>query len=209
MSGFHDILFPIKIARGAVGGPARNTSVKTNTSGKETRNSGLYNSRRQYDISSKGSSLDELAQITSFFEARRGRLFAFRFKDPMDNTSCQPSGIPSAMDQEIGIGDGVKTSFQLVKRYGDDKGEYVRRITKPALNTIMVAVAGVLKSNSDYSVDYQTGIVTFNVAPANGTIISAGFEFDIPVRFDNDQLDFSLDGFGAGHLSTISLIEVL
>ena len=209
MSGFHDILFPIKMARGATGGPVRSTSVKTSASGKEARNTALYNSRRRYEISSKGSNIDELSEIIDFFEARMGRLYAFRFKDPLDNKSCAPSSVPSGMDQEIGTSDGAETAFQLVKKYGDAKGEYVRKITKPVLNSVIVSIDGLTISPTEYTVDYQTGSLTFNAAPTSGATIKAGYQFDIPVRFDNDALDFALDGFGAGHLSSIALLEVI
>lgn len=209
MTNFHDILFPMKLARGAVGGPIRNTDVQTNLAGHETRNSAFYGSRRRYEISSKGSNFDELAQITNFFEARMGRLYGFRFRDPMDNKSCAPSMDPSALDQNVGIGDGVKANFQLIKYYGDTKGQYLRQITKPVPQSILIAVDGVTLAQNAYNVDFETGIISINSPPALGKIISAGFIFDTPVRFDNDNLEFALDGFNAGHLTIITLLEVI
>lgn len=209
MSEFHDILFPIKIARGAIGGPIRATSIKTNGAGKEVRNSALYNSRRRYEISSKGSNIDELSEILEFYEARMGRLHSFRFRDPMDNKSCAPSKMPNALDQIIATGDGVKTQFQLVKKYGDSKGDYIRNITKPVLNSVQIAINGTTRPQAEYSIDYLTGVIEFFSAPNDGEIVSAGYAFDTKVRFDNESLDFALDGFGTGQLTSISLIEVL
>jgi uncharacterized protein (TIGR02217 family) len=209
MSDFHDILFPIKIARGAVGGPMRATSIKTNGVGKEVRNTPFYNSRRRWEIASKGSNIDELSEIIDFYEARMGRLFGFRFRDPMDSKSCSPKTNPSVIDQEIGIGDGTKKDFQLIKKYGDAKGQYLRKITKPVANSVLIAIDGIARPHSEYAINYLTGIISFSTAPASAAAISAGFMFDTPVRFDNDSLDFELDGFGTGQTNTIILIEVL
>jgi uncharacterized protein (TIGR02217 family) len=208
VSGFHDISFPAKIARGAVGGPQRQTFIATKANGIEVRNVALLHSKRRWEIATAGSSLDELHALLNFFEARMGSLFAFRFCDPIDFKSCLPSASPSFLDQIIGTGNATKTVFQLIKTYGDNVNQYTRPITLPVINTIQIGVAGVLRSPNTYSVDYQTGEVTFNAAPANGAAISAGFAFDNMVRFDNDALEMALDGANTGRINSISLVEV-
>lgn len=209
MSGFHDISFPAKIARGALGGPHRQTNVQTRANGIEARNIALLHSRRRWEIATAGSSLDELHELTAFFEARMGRAYAFRFSDPLDHKSCLPSANPSFSDQIIGTGNGTTTIFKLVKKYGDSANGYFRPIKLPILNSVQIGVAGILRAANTYSVNYQTGEITFNVAPINGAIISAGFAFDNMVRFDIDALEMSLDSTSTGRITSIALIEVI
>jgi uncharacterized protein (TIGR02217 family) len=208
MSAFHDVSFPLKLARGAVGGPERFTDIFELGDGREARNSAFANSRRRWEVGSAIRTLDELALITAFFEARRGRLHAFRFRDPADHKSCAPSAIISPIDQLIGIGDGTTQSFQLSKLYGDSAGSYVRTIAKPVLGSVRIAKAGTELAASAFSVDNVTGLVTLTQAPATGAHIRAGFSFDTPARFDADRLDVALDAFDAGRVLTLALVEV-
>lgn len=206
---FHDILFPMRLARGAIGGPLRRTNIYQRKNGQEVRIANNSKSLRQWQISSKNSNLDDLAFIVAFFEARMGKLYSFRFNDPFDNKSCAPSLTPTAFDQKIGTGDGVKKDFQLIKNYGDSANNYARIIDKPILNSVLVAIGNTQALSSAFSVNYQTGIVSFLTAPAAGQAISAGFKFDTKVRFDNEQLELSLDGQGSGHIADIILKEVI
>lgn len=205
---FHDISFPMRIARGAIGGPVRRTNIATRKNGKEIRISSNANSLRHWQISSKNADLNDLAQVVDFYEARMGRLYAFRFRDPFDNKSCAPNNIPNHNDQKIGVGDGVNKSFQIVKNYGDEANIYARKISKPVLGSVLIAMDGVLKT-SGFSIDYLTGILNFTNAPNTGQIITAGFEFDCVARFDNEQLELSLDGQTNGHIADILINEVL
>jgi uncharacterized protein (TIGR02217 family) len=150
---------------------------------------------------------DDLAAVVAFFEARNGRLYGFRWKDWGDYKSCLPSGTPSASDQAIGTGDGMTTAFQLAKAYISGAQSWTRSITKPVAGTATVSIDGVVQA-SDWSVDTTTGLVTFATAPANGATITAGFEFDVPVRFDTDQLDVTHDIERLGSITSIPLIEV-
>jgi uncharacterized protein (TIGR02217 family) len=208
MSGFHNVSFPLRMARGAVGGPERATEIFQLGDGREARNSALAGSRRRWEIGSAIRSLDELALVTAFFEARRGRLYAFRFRDPADFKSCPPSATPSPQDQVIGMGDGTKTVFQLSKTYGDVAGSYQRPITKPVAASVRVAKGTIEVGSNGFSLDANTGVVTFASAPANGVEVRAGFVFDTPARFDADRLDVALDAFDAGRVVSLSLVEV-
>jgi uncharacterized protein (TIGR02217 family) len=208
MSAFHNVSFPLKLARGAVGGPGRITEVFELGDGREARNTSFSASRRRWEVGSAIRSLDELAQITAFFEARRGKLHGFRFRDPADHKSCLPSAAVTPLDQILGVGDGVRTAFQLIKTYGDDAGSYERLITKPIPASVRIANAGVEVPISGFSVDGATGIVTFASAPTSGTQLRAGFSFDTPARFDADHLDVALDGFDAGRVVSLSLVEI-
>lgn len=204
---FHEVRFPDNISRGARGGPERRTQIVELASGDEERNASWANSRRRYDVSYGIRRADDLAAAVAFFEARNGRLYGFRFKDWADHRSCLPSRAPSPMDQHIGVGDGVTTSFQLVKRYASGGLSWVRTITKPVAGTVQIALNGAPQS-SGWSVDHQTGLISFDTAPSNGIAITAGFEFDVPVRFDTDALDVTLDIERLGSITSIPLLEI-
>ena len=204
---FHEVRFPDNISRGARGGPERRTQIVELASGDEERNASWANSRRRYDAAYGIRRADDLAAVVAFFEARNGRLYGFRWKDWADFKSCLPSKTPAATDQAIGTGDGATTDFQLVKVYTSGAQTWTRMITKPVAGTVLVAVDGT-EQTSGWSVDTTTGIVSFTTAPTAGAAITAGFEFDVPVRFDTDTLDVTLDIERLGSITSIPLIEV-
>lgn len=207
LPAFHDVPFPISIALGATGGPERRTEVVTLASGKEVRNSRWADSRRRYDVGSGMRTADDLSLVIAFFEERRGRLHGFRFRDRADFKSCLPSAVPSATDQRIGTGDGMTRTFPLSKTYGSALNPYVRRIEKPVSGSVLVAIGG---TPAAAVVDPAAGTVTFAEAdtPPAGAAISAGFLFDVPVRFDTDRLDIDLSAFAAGQIPSIPLVEI-
>ncbi|HYD71989.1 MAG TPA: DUF2460 domain-containing protein [Candidatus Binatia bacterium] len=209
MTAFHDVSLPLPFALGASGGPERRVDIVTLGSGREARNTPWAHGRRRYDIGGAVRTLDELHELIAFFEARRGKLHGFRFRDPFDHKSCPPStAAPDASDQLIADGDGVTTSFQLVKNYGGGEITYARPIRKPLEGAVRVAVDDVELAPAAFEIDTTTGIVTLASPPPNGAAVSAGFLFDTPVRFDIDRLDLSLDGFGAGRALAVPLIEI-
>jgi len=204
---FQEVRFPDNISRGARGGPERRTQIVELASGDEERNASWANSRRRYDVAYGIRRADDLAAVVAFFEARNGRLHGFRFKDWGDHKSCVPSQTPAPGDQVIGDGDGSRTEFQLVKHYASGAQTWVRSITKPVAGTVRVALDGTEQA-SGWSVDTTTGLVSFDTAPAAGVSVSAGFEFDVPVRFDTDTLDVTLDLERLGSITSIPLLEI-
>ena len=208
---FHEVRFPTAISRGAQGGPERRTDVVVLGSGREERNSRWADSRRVYNAGYGIATLDDLHEVIRFFEERRGRLYGFRWKDHADWKSCPPQGEPGALDQGIGTGTGTTAVFQLSKTYGSSYAPWTRIITKPVAGTVKVAVAGVVRAEgTHYVIDAATGLVTFLAGhlPAAGAAVTAGFAFDVPVRFDTDRLEVSLTGFGSGAIPNIPVIEV-
>jgi len=206
---FHEVRFPTAISRRASGGPVRRTEIVTLGSGAESRNARWKHSRRRYNAGYGIRTLDELHDVLAFFEERRGELHGFRWKDHADFRSCPPLQQPAADDQAIGTGDGAATAFQLVKTYGSGATAYVRDIAKPVAGTVLCAVDGLTQTEGgDFAVDDTTGIVTFTVAPAASAAITAGYEFDVPVRFDQDRFEISLDAFDAGQVPDLALIEI-
>jgi uncharacterized protein (TIGR02217 family) len=211
MASFHDVRFPTGISRRASGGPERRTDVVALASGHEERNSRWAHSRRRYNAGYGIRTLDEIHAVIGFFEERRGRLHGFRWKDHADFRSGPPQAEVAPTDQLIGEGDGATAAYQLVKRYGDGGAAYVRPITKAVAGWVRVAVDGVEKSQgADFTVEPLTGIVTFlpGAIPALGAPVTAGFEFDVPVRFDSDVLTINLDALAAGQIPGITLVEV-
>ena len=207
---FHNSLFPVDIALNSEGGPERRTDIVTLVSGHEERNSPWFASRRRFNAGYGVKTLSDIEKIIAFFEARHGRLYAFRFRDPFDHKSCSVLKTPQADDQVIGTGDGVTQSFSCIKRYQEGGGVYDRIIQRPVPASLQVAIDGTLKNiDDDYLLNEDIGAVEFVTAPEQGAIITAGFIFDVPVRFDTDQLQISLAAFKAGDIPNIPLIEVL
>ena len=202
MTAFHEVRLPARLAFGSTGGVERRTEITTLASGHERRSTPWALGRRRYLIGANLRSLDDMAELTAFFEARRGRLHGFRFKDFADFKSCRPGGVAAATDQALGAGDGARKMFPLIKRYGDVE----RLITKPVGGSVRVALDGA--ETTGFTVDVATGEVTLNSAPGAGVAVTVGFHFDTPVRFDSDRIETTLDSFDAGRMAAVPLIEV-
>ena len=208
---FHEVRFPTEISRGAHGGPERRTDVVVLSSGHEERNSRWAHSRRSYNAGYGVKSLDDLYAVIAFFEERRGRLYGFRWRDHGDWKSCPPEQTPSALDQVIGTGDGTTSLFQLKKTYGALYAPCSREIRKPIDGSVLVAVAGVVQTpGTAFTGDPATGRIQFLAGhvPATGAAVTAGFVFDVPVRFDTDKLELSLQGVRHGAIPNIPIVEI-
>ena len=211
LASFHDVQFPVAISFGATGGPEWRNEILSLTSGKEKRNARFSQSRRHYDAGTGVRSLQDLHDVLVFFEARRGSLHAFRFRDPFDMKSCRPDQTVLPTDQVLGTGNGVQLRFALGKTYGTGPDSQKRLIGKPVTGTLRVALdGGEVLVPSQVSFDAATGEIVFapGSVPGNGVVVTAGYEFDVPVRFDTERLSMSLTAFKAGQIPTIPLIEV-
>lgn len=194
---FHDVRLPDDVEAGAQGGPSFKTAIVEMASGVEARNIDWQNARQRWDIGYGIQTRDEFIIIKEFFYARRGRAHGFRFKEWSDY---------QAVDQELGTGNGSNELFQLVVNYETDGPEpYVRVITRPIEETIVVKDNGVI--TTAWVLD-SLGIINFNAAPANGHVITASFEFDVPVRFDVDEFRLRLEHFDAGEIPNLPIIEI-
>ena len=210
-SDFHEIRFPLDVALGSTGGPVRRTDVVTLASGREHRNARWADSRRRYDAGLGIRDLDALHAVLSFFEERRGRLYGFRFRDRLDHRSGPPSRAVRATDQYLGAGDGSTSTFALAKSYGAGPTAYRRAIAKPVAGSVRVAVNGAELASQAFVCSTQTGLVTLAAGetPPPGAAVTAGFEFDVPVRFDTDDLVIDLAAFTAGEIPHVPLIEIV
>ena len=208
--GFDEVVFPVAVSLRSAGGPERRTEIVALGSGREVRNARWADSRRRWDAGSGIRSLDDLHAVLSFFEARRGRLYGFLWRDPLDDRSCVPSATAAPTDQSLGSGDGTTGRFALVKRYASGSREWVRAIVRPVAGTVRVAVAGVEKTlGVDFDVE-TGGIVAFRAGhlPPSGAAVTAGFRFLVPVRFDTDEIRVDLTAFVAGEIPSIPLVEI-
>ncbi|MGA7311561.1 MAG: DUF2460 domain-containing protein [Pseudolabrys sp.] len=211
MTAFHEILFPLDIALKSAGGPQRRTDMVLLGSGAEERNARWAHSRRRYDAGYGVKTFEALSQVLAFFEERRGRLHGFRWRDRLDHSSAAPGLAVAPTDQVIAIGDGVTETFQLNKTYGALYSPYRRPIAKPVPNSVRVAVAeNEVEEGTAFTIDATTGVVAFHTGhiPASGAAITAGFLFDVPVRFDTDYLEMDLSAFAAGAIPKIPLVEI-
>ncbi|MDZ7905064.1 MAG: DUF2460 domain-containing protein [Cypionkella sp.] len=206
---FHDTRFPTNLSYGSLGGPQRLTEIVTLANGFEERSTPWAHARRRYDAGFGLRSLADLEALIAFFEARSGQLHAFRWKDWTDYSSALLGAEIGPYDQRLGLGDGVQTRYPLTKAYTSGDQTYLRFIKKPVENTVKVAVGGdPALQDVDFVVDHAAGSVTFFQPPDIGAEVTAGFEFDVPVRFDTDSLQTSIAAYNAGELPNVPVIEV-
>lgn len=214
MQAFDDVLYPLALGRDATVVPEFSTSVSVTASGFERRNALWSNARLRFDVGPGVRSEAELGALIAFFRARRGPARGFRLRDPSDFSSSGMVDIPTALDQPLGSGDGLRAEFPLVKRYGGDgsgaesEGDtaQLRRITRPDFATVLVSVDGVLQVGNWTLA--AGGIIVFEQAPPAGTEVRAGFLFDVPVRFAEDSLEVSGAAFAAGEAPSVPVVEI-
>lgn len=206
---FHEVRFPANLSFGSVGGPERRTDIVTLVNGYEERNTPWAHSRRRYDAGVGMRSLDDVETLIAFFEARQGQMYGFRWKDWSDFKSSLASMEVKFDDQVIASGDGIETRFALIKTYRSGQFSYARPIAKPVLGSVRVGIdQDEMKEGVDYAVDTTTGLVSFVTPPTEGSVIRAGFEFDVPVRFDTDRIQTSVASFRAGDVPNVPVVEV-
>lgn len=198
MPTFHEVQFPPKVAYGASGGAEFNTSITTTFSGFEQRNVNWQKARGRWDVSTGIKTKTDMDILQAFFRARYGKAYGFRFKDWSDY---------QAVGQTLGTGNGTQTAFHLTKAYTSGAYSYSRDIKKPVTGTVKIYLNAVLQG-AGFSVDLTTGIVTFSSAPGAGVIVSADFDFDVPVRFDTDTLAVRADGPGIFVWDAIPIVEI-
>jgi uncharacterized protein (TIGR02217 family) len=180
---FHEIQFPVDISYGSRGGPEFNTSIVILGSGYEQRNINWSMARARYDVAYGIKTGTELEALIQFFRARYGRAHGFRYKDWSDYGATKHAA------SEL-----TSTTYQIQKVYTSGSQTYPRNIKKIVSGTVLVYINDTLQE-SGWSVDNNTGIITFSGAP--GGVVTVTFQFDVPVRFDVDYLPTSLDAYNA------------
>lgn len=199
MTGFSEVRFPPEISYGSKGGPMFSTDIVSTFSGHEQRNINWQIARARYDISSGIKTEKQWQELIAFFRSRRGKAIGFRYKDWSDY---------QAINQILGKGDGENKQFQLVKHYVSGEYVYTRSITKPVNNSFCKIYIDSIAQEYGINIDFTDGIVTFDNPPRRDEEVTADFEFDVPVRFDTDHLDLTMDSFNIGSWGNIPLIEI-
>ena len=199
------------VERGAQGGPQFSTTIFVSSSGHEKRNINWADTRGAWDIGYGIQTKADFSNVIDFFYARQGRAIGFRFKDWTDFEIVLAGG------QQIGLGDDSTVIFQALKTYSSGGVTFSRDLTKLVSGTVKVYLEAVLQTDpTDYTVDLNTGLITFVVAhasiggsgPSSEEIVSLEVEFDVPVRFDTDQLDISAVTFDAASIPQIPIVEI-
>lgn len=204
---FDEVQIPLHVSFGSSGGPAFSTEVVVIDSGYERRNQNWAQARRSFDARTGVRSASDAGTLLNFFHARAGRARGFRLKDWSDFTSsADGASTPVWSDQIIATGNGATLTFQLIKNYTSGSITHVRTIAKPVAGSVVMGVNNVQVS-SGWSVDTTTGLVTFAVAPGAGQSVTAGYQFDVPVRFDTDQLSLTAQNFRMYH-TEIPIVEI-
>ena len=192
-----EVRFPTLYAQRATMGPELDVVTITSDSGGTARTLHFTEAKIRFTVEETEQSQAVIQTLLAFFYNRKGRLYSFRARDITDfelvNQVMQPA-------------DGVRTQFQIVKNYVSGAQTEVRTITKPN-DDVTIAVDGVL-ADPQPTVDFSTGTVTFATPPAAGKSLTCSGTFDVPVRFDSDEIIFSIQGFEAFNLEAIGLLEV-
>lgn len=194
---FLEIRFPESISFNSSSILEFNTTILKTKNGNEARNINWNINKMKFNIINGIKTKAELDEITSFFRNVKGCGYGFRFKDWIDY---------SVAAQQIGLGDGNTIKFQLIKTYTISGNTYARKITKPVISTIRIYLNGI--ESDDFGVDLTNGLITFNTAPAMDAVITSDFEFDVPVRFNSDILEISLETINTGKIKELELIEI-
>lgn len=200
VQAYDDVLFPLALGREAEVAPEVSTAILTSAGGHEARNAGWAQARTRYDVGPGVRSEADIAKLLAFYRARMGPARSFRLRDPFDNCS-NDGGEPGAVDQMLGAGDGERQTFGLVKHYG----AVARRIARPVAGSVRVAVDGVETTAFELG---DGGAIVLDVAPAIGSVVTAGYRFDVMVRFAEDRLSVNRATFMAGAAPSVPLVEV-
>jgi uncharacterized protein (TIGR02217 family) len=211
MQSFHDVQFPAAIGFGATGGPERRVEIVSLTSGREQRNLRQAHALRRYDAGTGLRSVADIEEVLAFFEARRGPFHAFRFRDPFDWKSCPVANPHAATDQVITANESETDVFALTKTYGMGIDAYVRPVFCVTPSSLLVKVDGIPVPAFHYALIRNGSAIRFNpgFVPSTAGAVTAGFQFDVPVRFDTASLTLSLSGFKAGQIQSIPMKEVI
>lgn len=195
---FLEIRFPESISFNSSSILEFNTTIVKSKNGYEQRNINWNSNKMKFNIINGIKTKTELDELITFFRNVRGAGYGFRFKDFTDYIG---------ENQYLGVGDGETKEFQLIKSYRvSDNIVYYRKITKPVISTVRVFINDI--ESKDFNIDLTTGLITLNTVPEIDSIIKANFEFDVPVRFENDIMEITMNSINSGNIKDITLIEI-
>lgn len=195
--GFHEVQFPVDISYASTGGPCYSTDITIMKNGTEQRNINFTHPRCKYNAALGVKTEAQMAEVIRFFHARKGRGFGFRYKDWTDYQLTH---------ELIALGDGQKNKFQIIKTYISGGFYTVREIKKPVSGTLTVFLDSTPETG--WICDYTTGVITFTTPPESGKGIYCTGEFDVPVRFDTDEMNISMMEGDFFNWTSIPLVEL-
>lgn len=202
---FHDVQFPPVIAQGAQIIPGFSTAVATSSGGREQRIGNWAFPRRRYNVGTGLQRRSDTAALLAFFLARHGRLYGFRFKDWSDYAVSR---------QAIGATGGGDATWQIYKSYNSGPSTVDRIITRPVSGSVQVWVDGVSialgAGAGQFQVDLSTGVLTLGatLAGTTGQVIEAACEFDVPARFDSDDIALTQRSHEIGEWPDVPVLEL-
>lgn len=197
--------FPLLIGRDPVGGPAFMTDIAKTVGGFEQRDERWPTSQHRYDFSQDIKSTAQFREAGAHFRQARGRLHKFRVRDWSDYQCERRDGLLSPL---------TATTFQTNKLYGDEVAfKEQRKITRVFPGSMQIWKAGFLQTLTvHYDINEETGVVTFLSAPG-AALLECAFLFDVPCRYDTDELQATLVQFnGVGNAfhswTSVPVVEV-
>ena len=190
---------PDTISYGSSGGPSFKTFVFTGDSGRDGLVQGWERVKARYDVQYAIRDIVDLRAVVNMFYNCRGKAVGFRFKDHSDFVATD--------EPCIGLVNGVNTTFRLQKRYTSGALSFDRRIFKPVAGTLSVEKNG--SGIGFTSFNTTTGVFTLSSAPIISDVITASFQFDVPVRFDTDEMMVSRENHELLTWDSIPLVEII
>lgn len=196
MNNFYNMKLPCFIYPYIIGGPTFNTSIIQSISGRESRHPNFASAIWQYTIKNAKLSVDELEQFYQFFLNCKGAAFGFCLKDHADFR---------AVNQKLEHQE-QNSIYQLYKHYHYANYVYKRKIIKPVEGSVKVFINSIpIKAE----IDYDSACITINCILDKNQALTTNFEFDVPVRFCNDELKYSFNKDGSVLLEDIKIKELL
>lgn len=210
--GFHEVSFPLNPEYASRFAPGFRNSFSEQRNGAVEVTVHAERPRRVFDLKGQIKSSADAESLLTFWHARTGGANGFRLRDWTDyTTAADRTSAPANTDRNIGTGDGVTTAFTLRTTYVSGGITKNRPIQKPVAGTVLVAVAGVgLVEGVDWTVNTTTGVVTFTAAPAASAAITAGCEFEVPVRFSPEtdaNLALVVSAYDVNAIERINAVE--
>lgn len=222
MSEFVDVYLPPDIrAYPWTSSPRWSTTITQVASAAEHRNQNWLNPLHSFKASQAVRCHEELEDLLEHWMVMRGPLFTFPMQDPLDFASARlkKANLAPALagtDQFIAFGDGFTRVFTLQKKYTRGGVDYFRPITLPVVETVELMLNAIPVDDSGspggpYTVDVvrDTGELIFSHAPPVASILTAGFLFDVPVRFlGDDSFDRIVSAFQVDGFADLDFVEV-
>ena len=184
---------------GALGGASYRTLINRSGGGAEQRSKRWIYPLRRWQVGERTLDDSLTLYFQSFHAAVSGSFDGFRYKDWLDYraTYLPESGARGSTTQGVcfpEVGNGVITSFQMVKRYSIGGRNTDRVIKKPVANGELLVYKDNVLQLSGFNVDTTTGLIIFSAPPAATSRITWSGEFDVPARFEQDELPLRFDG---------------